>query len=56
MTLEEAMVILAELREAYITASTHRFPLVFNQEYCDRVINKRVQAIDTVLDYLQKED
>lgn len=56
MTLEEAMVILAELREAYITASTHRFPLAFNQDYCDGVINKRVQAIDTVLDYLQKEN
>lgn len=56
MTLEEAMVILAELREAYITASTHRFPLAFNQDYCDGVINKRVQAIDTVFDYLKKEN
>lgn len=56
MTLEEALAILTELREAYIAASIHRFPLAFNQEYCDRVINKRVQAIDTVLDYLQKEN
>ncbi len=56
MTIDEAMRVLAELREAYFAASMHQYPIGFTQEYTDKVISKRVQAIDKVLNVLQEHE
>lgn len=56
MNIDEAMNVLAELRESYFAASMHQYPIGFTQEYTDKVISKRVQAIDKVLNVLQKRE
>lgn len=53
MTLEKAMLILAELRESYIAHAMQRnykqYPEV------EKTISERVQALDVVLKELEKE-
>ncbi|MBP5361838.1 MAG: hypothetical protein J6Y71_02240 [Ruminococcus sp.] len=56
MNIDEAMNVLAELRESYFAASMHQYPIGFTQEYTDKVISKRVQAIDKVLNVLRDHE
>lgn len=48
MTVQEAMEVLAELREECIAASANKYP--FKQPENKALMYKRVQAIDIILD------
>ena len=51
MTQDEAMEVLAELREECIAASANKYP--FKQPISKVMMIKRVQAIDIILDALK---
>ena len=53
MTLEQALLVLAELREHYI-ASTMQPNYCRQQIEAERVVSERVQALDVVLKELEK--
>lgn len=46
MTVNEALIILKELRDAYIESE---LVARFSDEYVERVVKKRIEAIETVL-------
>ena len=51
MTIQEAMEVLAELREECIAASANKYP--FKQPENKALMYKRVQAIDVILDAMK---
>lgn len=52
MTIQEAMEVLAELREECIAASCNKYP--FKQPENKALMYKRVQAIDVILRFMME--